>query len=299
MRALAVIIAGLAFVLAAAAAQGRARQGRELARLGRLAGSPKAQGGRWEAAKRSVIALAAPLAASKERGKLGARLASAGFFKSWSVSVFLLAKLSAAVLAVAASFLWLGLDLSTLFSQPMGALKCLVIVYLAAKAPDWWLGQRIEARRAKIRASIPQAIDLMTICVESGLSLEEAFDRVGTEFRRLSPEVAAEFRTTRSEMLVIDRREALKRLEKRSGVKEMGVMASSLIQSLSFGTPLAEALRGIAADCRAAQVSELEEKAGAISAKTGIPLVLLILFPLVAIIAAPAVINLARSFFQY
>jgi tight adherence protein C len=139
----------------------------------------------------------------------------------------------------------------------------------------------------------------MTICVESGLSLEDAFDRVAGEFKRISPEVSSEFKTTRSEMLVSDRFEALRRLERRSGVREMGVMAGSLAQSMSYGTPLSEALRSIAADCRAAQVSELEEKAGAISARIGVPLVLLILFPLVALIAAPAAINLIRAFSPY
>ncbi|MDR2444266.1 MAG: type II secretion system F family protein [Deltaproteobacteria bacterium] len=136
----------------------------------------------------------------------------------------------------------------------------------------------------------------MTICVESGLSLEQSFDRVAREIEKLSPEVASEFRLTQTEMMVMDRFLALKRLERRSGVREMATMANSLLQSIQYGTPLSNALKHIAADCRATQIAALEEKAGSISARIGIPLVLLVLFPLVALIAAPSLISLMRVF---
>jgi tight adherence protein C len=79
-------------------------------------------------------------------------------------------------------------------------------------------------------------------------------------------------------------------------VRELESLASSLLQSIHYGTPIADALRTIAADSRDGQVAEMEEKAGAISARVGIPLVVLILFPLVALIVAPAAINLMRTF---
>jgi tight adherence protein C len=245
----------------------------------------------------AVRVLASPLAGGKERGKISLRLSAAGYGRALAPELFLSLKLLWTLAAALAAWAWMGPESGGgLLDRPLDALKILFVVFLAARLPDWWLSGKIKERRARIRQSIPQGVDLMTICVESGVSLEDTFDRVSRELEATAPEVAAEFRTTRSEMLVMDRFEALRRLERRSGLRELGTMASSLLQSMRYGTPLADSLRSIAADCRAAQVSELEEKAGAISARIGIPLVLLILFPLVALIAAPALINLMRSF---
>ncbi|MDR1658292.1 MAG: type II secretion system F family protein [Deltaproteobacteria bacterium] len=265
-----------------------------LNRLVNTGGLVEAQGPlQW---KTITFSLAKPLAGLKERTKLSQRLAAAGFYSSHSVNIFLIAKAALVVLTALVGASWLDLGFSNVLSQPVNTMTYLFLIFLAARFPDWWLGGQIKERRAKLRSSIPQAIDLMTICVESGLSLEDAFERVSREMEKTAREVAAEFRATRSEMLVMNRWTALRRMENRSGIQELGTMASSLLQSIQYGTPLAEALRAIAADCRANQLAALEEKAGSISAKIGIPLVLLILFPLVAMIAAPAVISLMRSF---
>jgi tight adherence protein C len=244
-------------------------------------------------------AVAYPLAGTKERAKIAQRLAQADLLRPWAVNVFLIAKLALTVLVFYAAWRWLRLSLSGLTGAPLKTLQLLFFVFLATRLPDWWLSGKIKERGARIKASVPQAIDYLTICVETGLSLEESFDRVAREINHRFPEVAAEFKTTRMEMLVMDRALALKRLEKRSGVRELGTMANSLLQSIQYGTPLTNALQSIAAECRANQVSDMEEKAGAISAKIGIPLVLLILFPLVALIAAPAIISLVRTFGRY
>lgn len=101
---------------------------------------------------------------------------------------------------------------------------------------------------------------------------------------------------TRYEMLVVNRTAALKRLEARSGVREMEILANSLLQSIQYGTPLTEALQAIASEARAGQLAELEQKAGSISATIGVPLIVFVLFPVIALIVAPAAIQLARSF---
>jgi tight adherence protein C len=246
-----------------------------------------------------LSALAYPLAGAKERNKLGQRLAQADLLRPYAVNIFLLAKLILTLLVLYFAWRWLELSLNSLFNSPLKSLQLLFFTFLASRLPDWWLNGKIRERGAKIRASVPQAIDYLTICVETGLSLEESFDRVAREIQTRFPEVASEFKTTRMEMLVMDRILALKRLEKRSVVRELGTMANSLLQSIQYGTPLTNSLQNIAAECRANQISEMEEKAGAISAKIGIPLVLLILFPLVALIAAPAIISLTRTFARF
>ena len=241
-------------------------------------------------------ALAAPLAGKKERGALSEKLIWAGMRKKWALDAFLVAKLLLVLVTVIAGYLFFEINYSNLMARPFALLKYIVAVVLAARLPDWWLSDQVKKRRTKISQSVPQAIDLLTICVESGVSLEESFGRVATNIAVRAPEISQELSTTRSEMLVLNRADALKRLEKRSGVRELEKLAGTLIQSLQYGTPIVDALRSIAAESRAEQMSSLEEKAGNIAARVGIPLIILVLFPLVALIAAPAAINLIRVF---
>lgn len=240
--------------------------------------------------------LAVPLARPRERARLADELAAAGLRRPWQLDLYLIGKLLFLLAVMAGGWIWLELRFPTLISAPLNSLKYLFMLFIAVRLPDWLLKEQISRRQAKIRASVPNAIDLMTICVESGVSLEDAFERVAREIEARAPEVASEFRATRSEMMVMDRTAALRRMEKRSGVREVETLADSLLQSMRYGTPLAEALRSIATDSRLRQVSELEEKAGKVSAGIGVPLVVFILFPLVALIAAPAVITLIRAF---
>ncbi len=241
-------------------------------------------------------AFALPLAGAKERARVKEKLHWAGFRKSWQVDLFFVSKLVLVVVTAVAGWLWLDLQIGTLLKNMFDTLKYLLLLFLASRLQDWWLTDRVTKRRAKIRAGIPQALDLLTLCVEAGVSLEDAFGRVSVEMETRCPEIAQEFRLTRSEMLVIERSESLRRMERRCGVRELEVLAGSLLQSLQYGTPIVEALRNIAAESRAEQVAVLEEKAGAVAARIGVPLVVLILFPLVALIAAPAAINLIRAF---
>ena len=190
----------------------------------------------------------------------------------------------------------IDIDPTHLVQKPLPPLAYLFLLFVAGRAPGWFLSELAERRQNRIRLFIPKAVDLLTICMSCGMSLEEAFDRVASEIARRAPEVAKEFRMTRYEMLVVNRTVALKRLEARSGVREMKILANSLLQSIQYGTPLTEALQSIAAEARAGQLSELEQKAGRISAVIGVPLIVLVLFPVIALIIAPAAIELARAF---
>ncbi len=221
---------------------------------------------------------------------------NAGFFEVWQLDVFLAIKFL--FLFVVILFAWFAFELSfsTLFSDYTNSFKYLFTLFIAYRLPDWILGDLVKRRQEKIRNAVPKAIDLMTICVDSGLSLEDSFERVAREVIHQCPEIAMEFTATRSEMLVMDRTEALKRMETRSGVREIEILATSLLQSIRYGTALAESLRLISKEGRAKQVAYLEEKAGNISATIGIPLIILVLFPLVGIIIAPAIIALKNTF---
>ncbi len=236
------------------------------------------------------------LASRRERLRLQGLLASAGWREEWQLNAFLLSKLVLLLLAGTLGLLWQDVEHLAQLTQPGPMFKILVLLFLAVRLPDWLLADRIGQRQQRIRASVPQALDLLIICAEAGLSLDEALQRVAGEVGALMPEVAEEFRATRSELLLLpDRNEALRRMGERSGVRELELLAGSLIQSLRYGTPLASALQTIAAESRARQVAELEEKAGKTAARVGIPLIVLVLFPLVVIVAAPALIALGRT----
>ena len=291
-----ILFAGLLLAVMHFSARRHVRRARMLQRLSSFIAEGAIQEKEHPEWQSWLKVIATPIAGSKENRKIGEQLQWAGFRKPWQVHLFMVAKLVLVLAAVVAGFFWFELEIATLLKKPFGTLKYLFLLFLAARAPDWWLADQVKKRRAKIRETVPQAIDLLTICVESGVSLEEAFGRVSAEIQNRAPEIAQEFRLTRSEMLVMDRTESLKRMKTRGGVRELERLAGTLLQSLQYGTPIVDALANIAAESRAEQVTALEEKAGSIAARIGIPLIVLILFPLVALIAAPAAINLMRTF---
>ena len=236
---------------------------------------------------------AAPVSGS---GCCGTLYAAGGFHQTVANGSFLTLSGIGADRCCCGRLAGIDIDPTHLVQKPLPPLAYLFLLFVAGRAPGWFLSELAERRQNRIRLFIPKAVDLLTICMSCGMSLEEAFDRVASEIARRAPEVAKEFRMTRYEMLVVNRTVALKRLEARSGVREMKILANSLLQSIQYGTPLTEALQSIAAEARAGQLSELEQKAGRISAVIGVPLIVLVLFPVIALIIAPAAIELARAF---
>lgn len=245
--------------------------------------------------KSIVATVGSRLASVKERSRLAELMTGAGFPKPWQTDLFICLRTSIFLAALVLGWIFIDIDLSKLFSKPLPPLEYLLILFVAGRAPEWILTEMKKRRQNRIRLFIPKAVDMLTICMDCGMSLEDALERISEEIEKRAPEVANEFRMARYEMLVIDRIAALSRMQKRTGVAEMEELAGSLLQSIQFGTPLTEALRTIAAEARADQISELEQKAGRVSAGIGIPLIVLVLFPVLALIAAPAVIHLARS----
>ncbi|MDO4937215.1 MAG: type II secretion system F family protein [Sutterellaceae bacterium] len=239
--------------------------------------------------------VASKLTSAKDRAQTQELMMGAGFPKSWQTDAFICLRTFLFLSALIAGYIFIDIDFSRLFAKPLPPLEFLFLLFVAGRLPGWVLTEMKKRRQNRIRLFIPKAVDMLTICMDCGMSLEDALERISDEIQKRAPEVANEFRMARYEMLVIDRVAALSRMKKRTGVTEMEELAGSLLQSIQFGTPLTEALRTIAAEARADQISELEQKAGRVSASIGIPLIVLVLFPVLALIAAPAVINLART----
>jgi len=163
--------------------------------------------------------------------------------------------------------------------------------------PDIFITNRAQKRQASIMRAFPDSLDLMLICVESGMSIESAFNRVAQEVGGQSVELAEELGLTTAELSYLpDRRLAFKNLADRCGHSGVKAVAAALIQSEKYGTPVGQALRVTAAENREMRMSEAERKAAALPAKLTVPMIVFFLPVLMAVILGPAAIQVMDKF---
>ena len=150
----------------------------------------------------------------------------------------------------------------------------------------------ISKRWSKIRKGLPDALDLMVICAEAGLSLDATFTRVAREMRQAAPEVSDELDVTAIELGFLPRRrQALDNLGRRVDIPEMRSLTNALLQTEKYGTPLARALRVLAAEYRDQRLLRAEEKAARLPATMTVPMIIFILPTLFVVLIGPAVLR--------
>jgi len=160
---------------------------------------------------------------------------------------------------------------------------------LAYKAPDLWLKNKIDKRTSAIRKGLPDALDLLVICAEAGLTVDAAFSRVSRELGKAYPELGDEFALTSIELgFLTDRRLAFENLAKRIDLDSVRGVVTTMIQTEKYGTPLASALRVLSAEFRNERMMRAEEKAARLPAIMTVPLILFILPVLFIVILGPA-----------
>lgn len=160
---------------------------------------------------------------------------------------------------------------------------------LAYKAPDLWLKNRIDKRTAAVRKGLPDALDLLVICAEAGLTVDAAFSRVSRELGKAYPELGDEFALTSIELgFLTDRRLAFENLARRIDLDSIRGVVTTMIQTEKYGTPLASALRVLSAEFRNERMMRAEEKAARLPAIMTVPLILFILPVLFIVILGPA-----------
>jgi tight adherence protein C len=165
------------------------------------------------------------------------------------------------------------------------------------RLPDFILGHMIRRRRLRLEAGMPDALDLMVICAESGLSLNQSIDVISREVHASHKDVAYEFATTSAEMQVLpDFGQALDNLVDRTGLADLRSLVATLKQSLKFGTPLAESLRMIAAEMRATRQARYEQRAARLPVLLAIPMLMFILPCLLMIVSTPVVLRMIDVF---
>jgi tight adherence protein C len=228
----------------------------------------------------------------KEASVVAQRLARAGYRNENAVKIFYGCKfLTPLLLAGIAAVSGLG-SLSPFF------------VYLTALgggflAPDFWLGKRIAHRQKRIQKGLPDVLDLLVICMEAGLSLDQATARSAQELRHSQPDLCDELK-----IVVLEQRagrarsEAWKNMAERTDVEPLRNLVSMLVQTEQFGTSIAKMLRVHADTLRVQRVQMIEEMAGKTSVKLVFPLVLFIFPALFLVTLGPAVIVMVESFSQ-
>ena len=222
-----------------------------------------------------------------------ARLRMAGYRGQAPVVTFLFFRLVMPVIlfVVALAYLFAVNDLGR---PPM--VRVLISVggaYVGFYLPNLFLANKIQKRQQAVSRSFPDALDLLLICVESGMSIEAAFNKVAEEIGTQSIEMAEELMLTTAELSYLqDRRLAYENLGKRTGLPGVKAVVTSLIQSERYGTPLGTALRVMAQENRDMRMQAAEKKAAGLPPKLTVPMILFFLPALFVVILGPAAIRM-------
>ncbi|WP_200932393.1 type II secretion system F family protein [Sphingomonas sp. Leaf412] len=172
-----------------------------------------------------------------------------------------------------------------------------VTFILAYKAPDIYLKNKITKRTDAIRKGLPDALDLLVICAEAGLTVDAAFHRVAKELGKAYPELGEEFALTAIELgFLTDRRQAFENLAHRVALDAVKGVVTTMVQTEKYGTPLASALRVLSAEFRNERMMRAEEKAARLPAIMTVPLILFILPVLFVVILGPAACSISDAF---
>ncbi|NHK27960.1 type II secretion system F family protein [Parvularcula flava] len=220
------------------------------------------------------------------------KLAQAGYRGERPVFTFMLARLVMPFLACFAVgcyvYIFNGFDLGS-FMRLMATIGAFAVGFYL---PNIWLTNTITKRRQKMQLFFPDALDLLLICVESGMSIEHALQKVSEEIAVNCPELAQELALTTAELSYLpDRKVAYQNLADRVGTDGMKSVVTALIQTENYGTPLGQSLRVMAAENRELRMQAAEKKAAALPPKLTVPMILFFLPVLFAIILGPAMLR--------
>jgi tight adherence protein C len=231
---------------------------------------------------------------AKTRAELEQSLSSSGLHGRNGLGLFLGSKL---LLFAGAPLVTLALLQGTSFAPSTSRLIVLAAGIGGLLLPDAILRRNRRSYLERVERGVPDALDMLVICAQAGLSLEPAMDRVAREIGHAHPEMARELEQTMDELrLAVDSRTALLSLGQRTGLDSLRRVTSTLAQTMQYGTPLTEALRSLSAEMRQFSLTRFEEKAARLPVMLTLPMILFI-FPCVFIvIGGPAVLLLSKAF---
>ena len=240
--------------------------------------------------RRMGIVMRDRMLSARDAEALAKTLAAAGLEPSKAMPIFIGAKMTC--LFGIPVLVYLGaalLDYPT-SRQALGVGLSLVV---AMMLPNWAMGLLRRPYQKALRRGIPDALDLMVVCVEAGLGLESAVERVAHEMKQSNRPVGVEFSLLSHEMRILpDRRTALTNLAERSGQPGLRRFAGTIAQTMKYGTPLGQGLRALAAEMRNERMIQFEERAGKLPALLVLPMILFILPCLFIILIGPSISQL-------
>jgi tight adherence protein C len=244
-----------------------------------------------------TLVTASPIVGTVEQKRLLKLLAAAGLKGRGSLVNFVISKICSAV--ILAGLMWLLLEWRHLLGNTMTfRVAALGAAFLLGwRLPDFIMNHLIKRRRLRLEQGMPDALDLLVICAESGLSLNQAIEEISRQLRLSNKDVADEFAMTSAEMRVLsDFSQALDNMVERTGLADLRSLTATLKQSLKFGTPLAESLRMIAAEMRAARHARIEQRAARLPVLLAIPMMMFILPCLMMVVGTPVALRIVDVF---
>ncbi|MBK1696285.1 type II secretion system F family protein [Rhodovibrio salinarum] len=228
---------------------------------------------------------------------LSVKLAQAGWRSNDAVTLYLFGKLVLPGIAAGLAALYLFVAYPGDLASMLKLAGVIMAALIGSHLPELLVKNQIQKRTKQINKALPDALDLMVICAESGLSLDAGFKRVATEIKPASPALADEFGLTLLELRFMpDRRVALENLAKRCPLQGVTALVNTLFQTEKFGTPLAQALRVLAGEMRETRMLRAEEKAARLPALMTVPLIVFILPALFVVLLGPAVMDIGDMF---
>ena len=224
------------------------------------------------------------------------KLVRAGFPGPNAVSIYFSSRVALALVLPIAAVAMIPYVAGSLPPERL-ALIAAVAVLIGFYLPVYYTSRKISLRQRDAREGFPDALDMLLVCVEAGLSLAAALNRVGSEIGSARPMLGAQFKLVAQEMQAGSSREqALRNLADRIGIDEVRSLVTLLLQSDALGTSIAQSLRVHADEMRKMRLLRAEEQANKLPAKMAIPLVLFILPCLLSVIMTPVIIRVFRAF---
>jgi tight adherence protein C len=245
---------------------------------------------------RQVVA-ALKLLQTQQTDKLHDRLSQAGLRSRDAIVVFLFLKVAMPVLLAAVSFLMVYLLEIGDLSAGMRLLAVLGGAVLGFFVPELYVSNLTTKRQLALGKALPDGLDLLVICAESGLSLDAALDRVANEIGAASPALGEELSLTSIELgFLPERRQALLNLNRRTNLPSIRGVVNTLLQTEKYGTPLSQSLRVLANEFRDQRLLKAEEKAARLPATLTVPMIVFILPVLFIVLIGPAMIKVMDTF---
>ncbi|MDP3159866.1 MAG: type II secretion system F family protein [Reyranella sp.] len=221
------------------------------------------------------------------------KLRQAGFHSRDAAVIYVFIKLALPLLL---GFLMIGLtSVTNVIEVPEDFVlaTCVGAVLVGFMLPEVYIKNVATKRREILNSLLPEGLDLLTICVEAGLSIDAAFRRVSREMQGSMPELAVEFEMTAIELTYLpDRQQALENMANRTDSAAVAALVNALRQTEKYGTPLAASLRILSQEFRQTRASKAEEKGARMPALMTVPLMVFILPTLITVLIAPAIMSM-------